>query len=79
MGKIKKEEEARYIDLPKLYDFGTARNKEISLNNCFRAVNHYIDILINDLHSSGESTLEERGKPKLCPPLTIHLVFGGHY
>ena len=78
MGKIKKEE-ARYIDLPKPYDFGTARNKEIILNKCFRAVSHDIDILINDLHGSGESTPEERGKPKLCPPLTIHLVFGGYY
>lgn len=51
MGKIKKEE-FRYIDLPKLYDFGTARNKEITLNKCFRKVNSDIDLLIQDLHGS---------------------------
>lgn len=58
MGKIKKEE-ARYIDLPKLYNFGTSRNKEIVLNANFRKVNKEIDELIKDLHGSGSSTPEE--------------------
>lgn len=58
MGKIKKEE-SRYIDLPKLYDFGTPRNKEITLNKCFRTVNQDIDMLIKDLHGSGDSTPDE--------------------
>lgn len=58
MGKIKKEE-ARYIDLPKLYNFGTARNKEIVLNANFRKVNKEIDELIQDLHGSGGLTPEE--------------------
>lgn len=58
MGKIKKEE-SRYIDLPKLYNFGTPRNKEIVLNANFRKVNKEIDELIKDLHGSGGQTPEE--------------------
>lgn len=58
MRKIKKEE-SRYIDLPKLYNFGTARNKEIVLNVNFRKVNKEIDELIKDLHVSGGATPEE--------------------
>ena len=48
MGKIKREE-AQYVDLPKLYTFKSARDKEIMLNRNFTRVNKDIDNLIKSL------------------------------
>lgn len=45
MGKIKKEE-ARYQELPKIYAFKSARDKEIMLNRNFARVSSEIDQLI---------------------------------
>ncbi len=45
MGKIKKEK-ARYQELPKIYAFKSARDKEIMLNRNFARVNSEIDQLI---------------------------------
>lgn len=53
MGKIKREEK-RYIDQPKLYDFGSERNKQIMLNRCFKGVNDDIDRLVSDLLGTGQ-------------------------
>jgi len=51
MGKIKKEE-AAYVDLPKIYAFKDARQKEIMLNRNFARVNREIDEMIKSLLNS---------------------------
>jgi hypothetical protein len=48
MDKIKKEE-SLYQELPKIYKFSSAREKEIMLNRNFKRVNDEIDILIAEL------------------------------
>lgn len=48
MGKIK-QEESHYIDLPKIYDFGSPRNKQIMLNRCFQQVNEDIENMVASL------------------------------
>ena len=48
MGKIRREE-AKYVDLPKLYAFRSEREKEIMLNNNFRRVNTEISDLVDML------------------------------
>ena len=48
MDKIKREEK-RYKSLPKIYDFGSPRNKQIMLNRCFKKVNDDIDGMISEL------------------------------
>lgn len=54
MGKIKREEK-RYIDLPKLYDFGSPRNKQIMLNRTFKKVNDDIENIIRSLLGTSQS------------------------
>ena len=51
MDKIKKEE-AAYVDLPKIYAFKDARQKEIMLNRNFARVNREIDEMIKSLLNS---------------------------
>ena len=54
MGKIKREEK-RYIDLPKLYDFGSPPNKQIMLNRTFKKVNDDIENIIRSLLGTSQS------------------------
>ena len=51
MAKIK-QEEAAYIDLPKIYAFKDARQKEVMLNRNFARVNREIDEMIKSLLNS---------------------------
>ena len=51
MGKIK-QEEAAYVDLPKIYAFKNDRQKEIMLNRNFARVNREIDEMIKSLLNS---------------------------
>ena len=51
MGKIK-QEEAAYVDLPKIYAFKDDRQKEIMLNRNFARVNREIDEMIKSLLNS---------------------------
>ena len=51
MAEIKKEE-AKYIDLPKIYAFKDARQKEVMLNRNFARVNREIDEMIKSLLNS---------------------------
>ena len=51
MAEIKKEE-AQYVDLPKIYAFKNARQKEVMLNRNFARVNREIDEMIKSLLSS---------------------------
>ena len=51
MAKIK-QEEAAYVDLPKIYAFKDARQKEIMLNRNFARVNREIDEMIKSLLNS---------------------------
>jgi hypothetical protein len=56
MDRIKKEE-SLYQELPKIYRFTSAREKEIMLNRNFKRVNDEIDNLIAEL--SGKETGKE--------------------
>ena len=56
MDRIKKEE-SLYQELPKIYQFSSAREKEIMLNRNFKRVNDEIDNLIAEL--SGKETGKE--------------------
>lgn len=47
--KAIKNEEAHYVDLPKLYEFKDAREKEIMLNRNFKRVNKEIEDMVNEL------------------------------
>ena len=51
MAEIKKEE-AQYIDLPKIYAFKDARQKEVMLNRNFARMNREIDEMIKSLLNS---------------------------
>lgn len=51
MAKIK-QEEASYVDLPKIYAFKDDRQKEIMLNRNFARVNREIDEMIKSLLNS---------------------------
>ena len=51
MVEIKKEE-AQYVDLPKIYAFKDARQKEVMLNRNFARVNREIDEMIKSLLNS---------------------------
>lgn len=51
MAKIK-QEEAAYVDLPKIYAFKDDRQKEIMLNRNFARVNREIDEMIKSLLNS---------------------------
>ena len=51
MSEIKKEE-AQYVDLPKIYAFKDARQKEVMLNRNFARVNREIDEMIKSLLNS---------------------------
>ena len=51
MAEIKKEE-AQYVDLPKIYAFKDARQKEVMLNRNFARVNREIDEMIKSLLNS---------------------------
>ena len=51
MAEIKKEE-SRYVDLPKIYAFKDARQKEVMLNRNFARVNREIDEMIKSLLNS---------------------------
>ena len=51
MAEIKKEE-AQYVDLPKIYSFKDARQKEVMLNRNFARVNREIDEMIKSLLNS---------------------------
>jgi hypothetical protein len=57
MDRIKKEE-SLYQELPKIYQFSSAREKEIMLNRNFKRVNDEIDNLIAEL--SGKETGKEK-------------------
>ena len=57
MDRIKKEE-SLYQELPKIYQFTSAREKEIMLNRNFKRVNDEIDNLIAEL--SGKETGKEK-------------------
>lgn len=47
--KAIKNEEDKYVDIPKLYDFGDARRKEAMLIRNFKRVNNEIDALIKEI------------------------------
>ena len=51
MAEVKKEE-AQYVDLPKIYAFKDARQKEVMLNRNFARVNREIDEMIKSLLNS---------------------------
>lgn len=51
MAEIKKEE-AQYVDLPKIYAFKDARQKEVMLNRNFARVNREIYEMIKSLLNS---------------------------
>lgn len=48
MARIK-EEESKYVDLPKIYAFDNEREKEIMLNRNFKRVNEEVDTMIKEL------------------------------
>lgn len=47
--KAIKDEENHYVEIPKLYDFGDARQKEAMLIRNFKRVNNEIDTLIKEI------------------------------
>lgn len=53
MAAIKAEEEA-YKEIPKLYDFGSAREKEITLMRNFKRVNQEVADLITEILGNGK-------------------------
>jgi len=50
-----KDEENHYIDIPKLYDFGDARQKESILIRNFKRVNNEVDQLVKEIRGNGDS------------------------
>ena len=48
MNRIR-EEESRYVDLPKIYSFRDGREKEIMLNRNFKRVNQEVDDMVREL------------------------------
>lgn len=54
MDEIKKEE-SLYVDIPKLYNFGDAREKEVTLMKNFQRVNNEIGTLVNEILGNGDS------------------------
>lgn len=44
-----KDEEAHYTELPKIYDFGNDRDKEIMLNRNFKRVNQEVEDMIKEI------------------------------
>jgi hypothetical protein len=49
MARIKTEE-GKYKDIPPLYDFGTDREKEVTLSKCFNDVDKDIEAMIAELN-----------------------------
>ncbi|MDE6717451.1 MAG: type IV secretory system conjugative DNA transfer family protein [Muribaculaceae bacterium] len=47
--KAIKDEENHYVELPKLYEFRNAREKEIMLNRNFKRVNHEVETMVKEL------------------------------
>lgn len=47
-------EEAHYVDIPKLYDFGDSRRKETLLIRNFKKVNQEVQTLISEILGSGQ-------------------------
>lgn len=52
MGAIKNEE-SKYVELPRIYSFKDQRTKEIILNRNFKRVNDEVTDLINEVFSNG--------------------------
>ena len=48
MARIK-EEESRYVELPKIYSFQDQREKEIMLNRNFKRVNQEVEDMVKEL------------------------------
>jgi len=44
-----KEEESKYVELPKIYSFDNDREKEIMLNRNFKRVNNEIEMMVQEL------------------------------
>ena len=44
-----KDEESRYVELPKIYSFADEREKEIMLNRNFKRVNQEVENLVKEL------------------------------
>lgn len=53
MDEIKKEE-SLYVDIPKLYNFGSAREKEVTLMKNFQRVNNEIAMLVSEILGTDE-------------------------
>ena len=53
MDEIKKEE-SLYVDIPKLYNFGTQREKEVILNRNFKRVNNEVAQLVTEILGNGD-------------------------
>ena len=53
MDEIKKEE-SLYVDIPKLYNFGTQREKEVILNRNFKRVNQEVAQLVKEILGNGD-------------------------
>ena len=49
-----KDEEAHYVNIPKLYDFGDAKEKEAILIRNFKRVNNEVDKLIKEIRGNGD-------------------------
>lgn len=49
-----KDEEAHYVNIPKLYDFGDAKEKEAILIRNFKRVNNEVDTLIKEIRGNGD-------------------------
>lgn len=49
-----KEEEGMYQDIPTFYEFGTDREKEVTLRRCFNQVDKEIDDLIRNLRGTSQ-------------------------
>lgn len=49
-----KEEESLYVDIPKIYDFGSPKDKEVILMQNFQRINKDIDMLVKEI--LGESS-----------------------
>ena len=47
--KAIKDEENHYVELPKLYEFRNAREKEIMLNRNFKRVNQEVETMVKEL------------------------------
>ena len=47
--KAIKDEENHYVELPKLYEFRNAREKEIMLNRNFKRVNQEVQTMLKEL------------------------------